>query len=69
MFTIYFFVFLLVKFEDHNALRSHHTCTNEASSAPLPHKKKHFLYTPPNQRTWAIFWKHPTPRTKQEGNL
>ncbi len=47
MFTIYFFVFLLMKCEDHNAPRSHHTCTNEASSAPLPHtKKKLLLYTP-----------------------
>jgi len=47
MFTIYFFVFLLVNFEDHNASKSHHTCTNEASSAPLPHTKKNFSFTHP----------------------
>jgi Ca2+/Na+ antiporter len=46
MFTTYFFVFLLVKFEYHNASRSHHTYTNEASSAHLPHTKN-FSFTHP----------------------
>ncbi len=68
MFTLYFLVFLLVKFEDKNAPRSHHTCTNEASSAPLPHTKKNISFTHPQTNAHGQYFEN-IPLLKQSKNV
>jgi hypothetical protein len=57
--TICLLGFLLVKFEGHNAPKSHHTCTNETSSAPCPHTQKYIPLHTPNQNIIVMFWRKP----------